>query len=62
MSKMEKTLEIHLKDFRDFIAERIDETLQLTKGTTQRLQEYQDGYNDAKREALDIVRGSNVNG
>lgn len=59
---MEKTLEIHLKDFRNFIADRIDKTLQLNKGTTQRLQEYQDGYNDAKREALDILRGSNVTG
>lgn len=59
---MEKTLEIHLKDFRDFIADRIDKTLQLNKGTTQRLQEYQDGYNDAKREVLDILRGRNVNG
>ena len=59
---MEKTLEIHLKDFRDFLAEHIDKTLQLNQGTTQRLQEYQDGYNDAKKEVLDILRGSNVTG
>lgn len=68
MCNMQKTLQMHLKDLREQIAQEIEKACYFIPNEKMRdtgsgkPSAYIDGITNGRNQALSIIRGSNVNG
>ena len=68
MCDMEKTLEMHLKDFREQIIQEIEKACyflpeeKMSNIASGKPSAYIEGITNGRNQAIEIIRGSNVNG